>query len=96
MAIAAAAPQARSFAILIMVVPILKLADVRRLLDDHLGADLNPLIEIDDLFVRQPDLISGAGWHAIDQAERRRGNASGRPRAKFTDPAEMVEIARSP
>jgi ferredoxin--NADP+ reductase len=48
------------------------------------------------LAARQPDLISGDGWHAIDQAERRRGNASGRPRAKFTDRAKMVEIARSP
>jgi ferredoxin/flavodoxin---NADP+ reductase len=48
------------------------------------------------LAVRQPDLISKAGWHAIDQAERRRGNASGRPRVKFTDRAAMVEIARSP
>jgi ferredoxin--NADP+ reductase len=46
------------------------------------------------LEVRQPKLISGDGWHAIDQAERRRGQSSGRPRVKFTDPAEMVEIAR--
>jgi ferredoxin--NADP+ reductase len=46
------------------------------------------------LAVRQPELISGDGWHAIDQAERRRGQSSGRPRVKFTDPAEMVEIAR--
>jgi ferredoxin--NADP+ reductase len=46
------------------------------------------------LAVRQPKLISGDGWHAIDQAERRRGQSSGRPRVKFTDPAEMVEIAR--
>ncbi|HEX3289299.1 MAG TPA: ferredoxin, partial [Mycobacterium sp.] len=48
------------------------------------------------LAMRQPDLISGDGWHAIDQAERRRGQSSGRPRVKFTDPAEMAEIARSP
>jgi ferredoxin--NADP+ reductase len=43
--------------------------------------------------VRQPNLISGDGWHAIDQAERRRGQSSGRPRVKFTDQAKMAEIA---
>jgi len=46
------------------------------------------------LALRQPKLISGDGWHAINQAERRRGRSSGRPRVKFTDAAEMVEIAR--
>lgn len=43
---------------------------------------------------RQPDRISAAGWRAIDQAERRRGWAVGRPRVKFTDAAEIADIAR--
>ncbi|KUI38998.1 ferredoxin [Mycobacterium sp. IS-1496] len=46
------------------------------------------------LSARQPDLISDAGWHAIDQAERRRGQASGRPRVMFTDLATMVDTAQ--
>lgn len=44
---------------------------------------------------RQPELISGAGWHAIDQAERKRGDSAGRPRVKFTDVAKMVDIAKT-
>jgi ferredoxin/flavodoxin---NADP+ reductase len=43
---------------------------------------------------RQPDQIDGAGWHAIDQAERERGESAGRPRVKFTDVAEMVAITK--
>jgi ferredoxin/flavodoxin---NADP+ reductase len=46
------------------------------------------------LMERQPDLISKAGWNAIDQAERRRGQAAGRPRVKFTDLGEMVDLAK--
>lgn len=42
---------------------------------------------------RQPDLVSGCGWRAIDKAERRRGRSAGRPRVKFTNVAEMAEIA---
>jgi ferredoxin--NADP+ reductase len=45
------------------------------------------------LKTRQPDLVSGRGWRAIDEAERRRGRSGGRPRVKFTNVAEMVEIA---
>ncbi|MBY0286447.1 MAG: FAD-dependent oxidoreductase [Mycobacteriaceae bacterium] len=47
------------------------------------------------LLSRQPDLISGAGWHAIDQAERTRGKSAGRPRVKFTGRAEMLNIANN-
>jgi ferredoxin/flavodoxin---NADP+ reductase len=47
------------------------------------------------LVERQPDLISGAGWRAIDRAERQRGDSAGRPRVKFTDVVKMVEVTRS-
>jgi ferredoxin--NADP+ reductase len=42
---------------------------------------------------RQPDLVSGSGWRAIDEAERLRGRSLGRPRVKFTNVTEMAEIA---
>jgi ferredoxin--NADP+ reductase len=45
------------------------------------------------LKTRQPDLVSGSGWRAINKAERRRGRSVGRPRVKFTNVADMVEIA---
>jgi ferredoxin/flavodoxin---NADP+ reductase len=45
------------------------------------------------LKTRQPDLVSGSGWRAINKAERRRGRSAGRPRVKFTNVADMVEIA---
>ncbi|GJF11299.1 putative ferredoxin/ferredoxin--NADP reductase [Mycolicibacterium cyprinidarum] len=44
---------------------------------------------------RQPDVISGSGWHRIDEAEQKRGESTGRPRVKFTDIAEMVDVARN-
>ncbi|WP_221282616.1 FAD-dependent oxidoreductase [Prescottella equi] len=43
---------------------------------------------------RQPERISRRGWEAIDRAERDRGTASGRPRVKMTDTAEMVALGR--
>lgn len=43
---------------------------------------------------RRPERISRRGWEAIDEAERRRGLASGRPRVKMTDTAEMVAVGR--
>ncbi|OYN82903.1 FAD-dependent oxidoreductase [Mycolicibacterium sphagni] len=42
---------------------------------------------------RQPDTVDAAGWRAIDAAEIARGDAEGRPRAKFTDVADMVAVA---
>ncbi|MCG5431137.1 FAD-dependent oxidoreductase [Mycobacterium sp. MYCO198283] len=42
---------------------------------------------------RQPRLVDAAGWHAIDAAERARGEAQGRPRVKFTDVDEMLAAA---
>lgn len=43
---------------------------------------------------RQPDGISGKGWRAIDQTERQRGGAAGRPRIKITDVAELTDIGK--
>ena len=42
---------------------------------------------------RQPGMVDLAGWQAIDREERRRGAASGRPRAKIVDVDEMRRIA---
>ncbi|WP_167097789.1 FAD-dependent oxidoreductase [Mycobacterium sp. DL592] len=42
---------------------------------------------------RRPGVIDAAGWQAIDAAEIRRGEAEGRPRAKFTAVADMVAAA---
>ncbi|WP_179474657.1 FAD-dependent oxidoreductase [Mycolicibacterium vinylchloridicum] len=42
---------------------------------------------------RQPNVVDGAGWRAIDAAETARGEAEGRPRVKFTTVADMVAAA---
>lgn len=42
---------------------------------------------------RQPDVVDAARWKAIDAAEIARGQADGRPRAKFTSVAEMLAVA---
>ncbi|QIS03390.1 ferredoxin [Nocardia brasiliensis] len=44
---------------------------------------------------RQPDLIDGSGWRAIDSAERAEGRANGRPRVKLTDHAALLAAANS-
>ncbi|NMN99358.1 FAD-dependent oxidoreductase [Antrihabitans stalactiti] len=43
---------------------------------------------------RQADLIDRTGWRKIDQAERQRGKAGGRPRVKFTAVDEMVAVTK--
>ena len=43
---------------------------------------------------RQPDVVDGDGWRAIDAAEIARGEAQGRPRVKFTSTEEMLAAAR--
>lgn len=43
---------------------------------------------------RQPDRVDFAGWKMIDAAERAQGRRQGRPRAKFTDVASMLEAIR--
>ena len=42
---------------------------------------------------RRPDMVDGAGWQAIDQAEIVRGSADERPRDKFTAVADMLAAA---
>jgi len=42
---------------------------------------------------RQPQLVTYAGWEAIDRHERSRGESAGRPRVKLTSIEEMLEIA---
>jgi ferredoxin/flavodoxin---NADP+ reductase len=42
---------------------------------------------------RQPDVVSRAGWLAIDHAERVAGRAQSRPRVKMTDTASMLDCA---
>jgi ferredoxin--NADP+ reductase len=45
---------------------------------------------------RQPDLVDADGWRAIDAAEIARGQATGRPRVKFTVIDDMLAAARIP
>jgi len=42
---------------------------------------------------RQPELVSYAGWEAIDRHERAAGEPAGRPRVKVTSIEEMLRIA---
>ncbi|MDF2823275.1 MAG: ferredoxin [Mycobacterium sp.] len=42
---------------------------------------------------RQPEVVDTAGWRAIDAAEVARGQASDRPRIKFTAVTEMLAAA---
>jgi ferredoxin--NADP+ reductase len=42
---------------------------------------------------RQPELVTYAGWEAIDEVERGAGEAQGRPRVKLTTRDELLEAA---
>jgi ferredoxin/flavodoxin---NADP+ reductase len=42
---------------------------------------------------RQPELVTYAGWEAIDKHERALGEAGGRPRVKLTRIEEMLRVA---
>jgi ferredoxin--NADP+ reductase len=44
---------------------------------------------------RQPQLVTYAGWEAIDRHERALGEPAGRPRVKVTSIEEMLRIAAS-
>jgi ferredoxin--NADP+ reductase len=44
---------------------------------------------------RVPDAVTWEGWQAIDEAERRAGEAQGRPRVKLVTLAELAEAARA-
>ena len=43
---------------------------------------------------RAPDAVTWEGWQAIDAAERRAGEAQGRPRVKIVRLAELIEAGR--
>ena len=43
---------------------------------------------------RQPASITYPEWLRIDAEETSRGEAEGRPRVKFTNIAEMIEVAK--
>jgi ferredoxin--NADP+ reductase len=43
---------------------------------------------------RQPELVTYAGWEAIDAAERSAGEPQGRPRVKLTSFAELLQAGR--
>jgi ferredoxin/flavodoxin---NADP+ reductase len=45
------------------------------------------------LLERQPELVTYAGWEAIDRHERALGEAGGRPRVKLTEIEQMLQIA---
>jgi ferredoxin/flavodoxin---NADP+ reductase len=45
------------------------------------------------LRARQPDLVTYAGWEAIDRHERALGEPAGRPRVKLTRIEDMLRIA---
>lgn len=62
----------------------------------HLQPSL-PDVETAVSFVRerQPDVVRYADWQYLDEMELARGAEQGRPRVKFTDVAEMVEVVRN-
>jgi ferredoxin--NADP+ reductase len=45
------------------------------------------------LISRQPDLVTYAGWEAIDRYERALGESAGRPRIKLTTIDELLRVA---
>lgn len=72
---------------------------VARLLDD-LDAGLTPPRRREDdvaavLAARGVGVIGLAGWRAIDREERRRGEATGRPRTKIVSLEELRAVATS-
>ncbi|HYN91959.1 MAG TPA: FAD-dependent oxidoreductase [Thermoleophilaceae bacterium] len=44
---------------------------------------------------RQPDVVSYAGWQAVDRAEREAGEPHGRPRVKLCSFEELLEASRA-
>jgi ferredoxin--NADP+ reductase len=44
---------------------------------------------------RAPDAVTWEGWQAIDEAEKRAGEAQGRPRVKIVRLADLVEAGRA-
>jgi ferredoxin/flavodoxin---NADP+ reductase len=74
------------------------LQTVQRLVDDFNAGQLRDPISkpsaLDTLVrARQPAVVDGAGWQAIDAAEVSRGSLTDRPRNKFTSIADMLDVA---
>ncbi len=46
------------------------------------------------LHTKQPELVTDAGWHAIDTAERLAGEAQERPRVKLVHTSDLLAAAR--
>ncbi len=72
---------------------------VHKLVDDYNAGLLTEPIHrpsaLDKLVrSRRPDLVTAAGWRAIDAAEIDRGGQE-RPRVKFTDTDQMLAVART-
>ena len=59
----------------------------------HTPADPSPAGAERLLVTRRPDLVTYAGWEAIDRHERSLGEAQGRPRVKLTRIEELVRAA---
>ena len=71
---------------------------VAALVDDYNADRLkNPRADPAELHTlvhsRRSEFVDSAGWCAIDAAEIARGAATGRPRVKFTDVADMIAVA---
>ncbi|WP_345410998.1 FAD-dependent oxidoreductase [Actinomycetospora chlora] len=67
----------------------------------HVLADLaerEPIEHADDIEAwlrdRCPDLVDQAGWRAIDEHERGRGEPHGRPRVKVVSRDELIKLSR--
>jgi ferredoxin/flavodoxin---NADP+ reductase len=75
---------------------------VARLVEDlHAGALPEPpqprRDDLDALLAeRRPDLVTVEGWRAIDERERERGRASGRPRVKLAGRDDLLAAAGAP
>ena len=67
---------------------------VARILEDAEAGRLGQPVAgdpVDWLAERAPDAVTWEGWQAIDEAERRAGEAQGRPRVKLVRLADLVE-----
>jgi ferredoxin--NADP+ reductase len=74
---------------------------VRALIQDMVAGRLNvplasePSTE-DWLRSRQPQLVSYAGWEAVDRHEQELGQRAQRPRVKLTRVADMIDVIDPP
>jgi ferredoxin--NADP+ reductase len=59
----------------------------------HTPASPDPAAVEELLRSRQPELVTYAGWEAIDRHERALGEPAGRPRVKLTQIEELLRVA---